>query len=936
MIVGLTLLHPEMLLLGLLAAGLLRRRYWSRPTILVLRLLILAALLLVIAGPERSGQEEGRDLILVLDRSQSMPVDTLETAREMSRSLIEDKRATDRIGLLTFGREPRIESVQDRGWRWNDPVKDIDDDATDLAQALDRAQDMIPPGKPGSILLFTDGEYTGPDPIAAAWRARRRGLRIDVMPAQGRGLFDTAIEELSLPGEVAILEPFRFSAWIRAGREDKITFRLRRNGKDFASGSMDVSRGLNRLVFRDRLTETGLVEYSLEIQSQQDQVPENNRARGVLRASGGFRVLCLTPEGREDRLTRSLRASGIDLAVADPRTTALPLGLLTGFRAVILEDIPAEDLRPGSLTSLARYVRHLGGGLLMTGGQASFGRGGYHRSVVEEVLPVTMEIRKEQRRYSVAMCIALDRSGSMARPIASGQTKMDMANLGTMAALELLGPQDSISVLAVDSAPHVIVEQQQIEDLPALITKVGRIESMGGGIYVHEALLAAAEQIRKAPQGSKHILLFSDAADSEKPEDSDKLVSLLHRGGVTLSVIALGKDTDKDAALLQRLSKLGGGRCTFVDDATQLERAFATETIQMARSSTVEEATRVTPLPSLLALGGLGKLEYPEIGGYSIAYARPRAEVALTSVDDQKAPILSFWQHGLGRSAAFLGEVDGKLSGGLATWPGYGDFVATLVRWIAGSEARDEVFAEVRREGHEGVIDIEVDRKNPGLLGELDARLLDARGEESHLLLRRIDELRVQARFALSRSGHYLPSLQVGKDRFLRLAPIALPYSPEFEPRSDPGAALRTLEELASLTGGQLVPSSEQVLSGTREGQGRQDLALPILLLALLLLLTEIAVRRLDLVIPAPVVAAVQDLPSRTRRWLRRKPRTKVAPRRDEVDTSGPASAKEAAPESAKERGGAVESAGPSTDEPAGHPEQDIASLLDRMKRRRR
>src|SRR5690606_16615375 len=112
---------------------------------------------------------------------------------------------------------------------------------------------------------------------------------------------------------------------------------------------------------------------------------------------------------------------------------------------------PADDLPGGALEAIATWVRDLGGGLLMTGGEASFGPGGYHRTPVEDVLPVTMEIRQEQRRFSLALAIALDRSGSMQAAVGSGETKMDLANRGTVAAIELLGPLDSLAVIAVDS-----------------------------------------------------------------------------------------------------------------------------------------------------------------------------------------------------------------------------------------------------------------------------------------------------------------------------------------------------------------------------------------------------------------------------------------------------------------------------------------------------
>src|SRR5690606_19327971 len=117
---------------------------------------------------------------------------------------------------------------------------------------------------------------------------------------------------------------------------------------------------------------------------------------------------------------------------------------LDGFAAVVLENVPADDLPAGALVALQRFVDDLGGGLLMTGGKASFGAGGYRRSPLEEVLPVSMEIREEQRRFALALAGALDRSGSMTAPAGPDRTKMDLANLGTIAAGEMLGRNDEV------------------------------------------------------------------------------------------------------------------------------------------------------------------------------------------------------------------------------------------------------------------------------------------------------------------------------------------------------------------------------------------------------------------------------------------------------------------------------------------------------------
>ena len=118
------------------------------------------------------------------------------------------------------------------------------------------------------------------------------------------------------------------------------------------------------------------------------------------------------------------------------------------------------------------------------GGRRAYGGGGYHRSALEDILPITCELRDEHRKLSVAMSLVLDRSGSMGAGVAGGGTKMDLANRGAAAVIELLGPRDAVSVYAVDSAPHEVLELQAVTDAATLQSQVRRIESQGGGIYV--------------------------------------------------------------------------------------------------------------------------------------------------------------------------------------------------------------------------------------------------------------------------------------------------------------------------------------------------------------------------------------------------------------------------------------------------------------------
>ncbi len=71
-------------------------------------------------------------------------------------------------------------------------------------------------------------------------------------------------------------------------------------------------------------------------------------------------------------------------------------------------------------------------------------------------MPVSMELRNEHRKLSLAIVVAMDRSGSMAAPAGTGgKKKMDLANQGAAQVLDLLGPMDEFGCLAIDTdRPH--------------------------------------------------------------------------------------------------------------------------------------------------------------------------------------------------------------------------------------------------------------------------------------------------------------------------------------------------------------------------------------------------------------------------------------------------------------------------------------------------
>ena len=918
--------RPEALLLVPLLALVMRRYLWPRPLLGLLRVAIVLALALVLAQPSWGAAQDGRDVVLVVDTSRSMPPGHLLKAHELAKDIAATLPPADRIGVVAFGRVALTLSHPSTSLRWPDELLDVDPEGSALAAGLATAVSMIEPGRNATLLIWSDGEVAEADAAAVARLAERRGIRIDVQPVPRAFGRDAAVHEVRVPAEVPIEAPFAVNAVVVTTIAGTAEWKLLLGGEVARTGSVELEAGRNTLQLQNRLSVPGEQTIALEVNLPGDAVPQNNRGMTVVRGVAKTRVLCVTPEGRADRLTRSLRAVGIEIVVVAPSVAPLTLGELDGFRSVVLEDVAASDLPPNGMRNLARWVKDLGGGLLMTGGYNSFGVGGYYQSPIEPVLPVSLEIREEQRKFGLAMAIALDRSGSM-RAMAGNTSKMQLANRGAATAIGLLSPMDAIAVLAVDTAPHVIQELTPVDDAEALQGIVRTIESSGGGIYIGEALHACAEQLANADQSTRHIVIFADANDAEEPADYETFLPELVADGITVSVIGLGDMSGKDASLLENIAALGQGRCQFVSDAADLPRVFAQETIQVARSSLVEEATAIDVHASLQLLGVMPKT-LPAIGGYTVVWPRDRAELDLTAGDEEEGPMLAHWQVGLGRSAAFLGEADGVLSGEWAEWPGYADFFGTLVRWLSGG-APAGLFVDSYRDGNVAVYQLEVDADNAKVLDTARGVGSAPDGSTADLVFTPIGPGRVEIRVPLEQEGVHRAAVQIGGDT-VRLPPMCLPYSTEWSLQPDPRNGERVLRSLARRTGGNVSPSVAAILAGPRKAFGRADMSPWFALLALLLVVVEIALRRLQV-----------QLPNLPQRWARQWRQKAAARQREQAQHPRGAASSVAAPGAAS---ASTESPVPAGDDDAarageskaseGEPSDSLLSALERAHKR--
>jgi len=250
------------------------------------------------------------------------------------------------------------------------------------------------------------------------------------------------------------------------------------------------------------------------------------------------------------------------------------------------------------------------------------------------------------------------------------------------------------------------------------------------------------------------------------------------------------------------------------------------------------------------ALRGLDFSKAPALNGFASTKLREGAEVFLES--ESGAPILSRWQYGLGRSAAFASDVKNRWAAGWLQLEGYGRFWAQLTRDIMRRDTGEALRFNVQREGGNAHVTLQAQTREGGWQNGLSpsVRITQPGGRSDLVQLRQTAPGFYDARLALGMPGSQAVSFQleagggINRESAHRagLQRLYYPYPDEYR-SLPPDVAL--LQALSQQTGGKVAQSAAEALAaGNDRGHAERPLWPWFALAAWLLYVIDIALRR--------------------------------------------------------------------------------------------
>lgn len=817
------------------------------------RVAVLSALVLAAARPSTSRFDSDLCTVYLVDVSASVPDEVLERARDVVQAGY-DARGDNLVRLVTFAARPEIIPIapgQARIPALARPEAEGETLGTDIAGALRLSYGLCPQDHLKRAVLISDGNENRGDLVSEAATAADFGVRLSVHELPFEPAPEVLVRGLELPDEIELSEPFTMVAEIYSNRATTASLDLTQNEfRDIRGREVELERGLNRIELTAEVYEPGFRRFELQVRPDEaDRFADNNTFVQTVTVEGRPRVLYVEGESRSrSYLQRALDHERNDLANFDLEVRTrhgFPSTVeeMVNFDMIILSDVEARYVSRSAMRAVETYVRDYGGTFLMAGGENAFGPGGYDNTLFEEISPVTFDMERQRDMPALAMMLVIDRSGSM------DGLKLEMAKDAAKAVVDMLGPQDSIGVIAFDTVPQTVVRLQQATNRARIRSDIGRIGA-GGGTDILPALTEAYIELTTRAARLKHVIVLTDGAAPW--EGIADVTSAMRADGITVSAVAVGSDADR--SLLEMIAELGGGRFHATNDPNNIPQIFVQETSTVARTNLVEEPFRGVPARRSQATRGINWDGTPYFLGYVQTRAKPRAEVLLET--ERGDPLLARWRLGMGRVAVFTSDVKNRWSVEWVRSRSYPQFWAQVVRDMMRTESEEELamHAEVR----EGIARIVVDAidESDRFINGLDSRVevTQPDGSRASVVLEQVAAGRYEGELELDQYGPY----QLRAEHELDGSTIAgssgsvtYPYPDEyltFEPTFEPG------RQAAALTGGAVNPEPAALWDPEgEEMEYRKELWPFVLFAALALFVVDLFLRRVRVTSRRPI-----------------------------------------------------------------------------------
>ena len=823
---------------------------------LVLRSLVYSLLVFVLAQAQWPRTADRLTVIYLLDQSASIPKAKRDYMLDYVANAVNTHRREnkkDMAGVIVFGGNAKIEAAPFEGefpsiGRVESAI-DLKTDATSFESALKLAKASFPEDTSRRVVIVSDGNENRGDGLSVAQAMAEDGTGFDVKLVELSAKSEVSVEKVRLPSNIRKGEEFEASvvlnSEIATGAEagpvsGKLTI-TQSGSQVIAEQSVTLDPGKNVFPFVHKLDKSDAFTLTAKFVPDDvnaDAIEQNNEASAFTYVRGKGRVLLIEDGNNTNeffQLAERLRANSIEVDEMPSTELYSTAAELLQYDSIVLANVPrttgvdaasTDAFSDAQVRMLVRNCEEMGCGLVMIGGDRSFGAGGWSNSELEKAMPVDFQIKNDKIDAVGALALMMH-----ACEMADGnfwQTKI------ARNAIDVLGPMDYCGVVEWSNmgAPRWLWRMPKGIDRvhgkrKMMMGMVGRMQ-MGDMPDFNAPMQLALNGLKNTKASVKHMIIISDG-DPTAP--SNKLLKGYVNEKIKISTVLIGNHSLTTP--MERIAKITGGQYYPKTDPRALPKIFQREARRVAKPVIKESETGMNIITDSMAgsheiMQGIDISQLPRVFGYVMTTVKKNPLVEQLAILDhpkdntENTTLIATWRYGLGRATVFSSDAGNKWT---SEWLGsemYDKLFTQLVRHSMRpitESANFSIGTDVRDGKAEIVINaLDDDDKFLNFLN-LNARGVSPSLKGFDLNFNQVAPGRYAAEVDVDESGNYLFSIFPGEGYERLTTGVNVPYSSEFSEREANYAFLESMVQFDVADGEQ-----GELIEGELSDSGLDDM----------------------------------------------------------------------------------------------------------------
>lgn len=808
----------------------------KRRLVVISRLLSILLIISFLLGLQIDFNAKDTMTIFVVDMSASTGYNTDEI-EAFIKAAIKEQPTSDAVGIITFGQNVSVNNVPSEVVHFTGFDTVVNEHFTDISGALIYAEAMFEPGYRKRIVLITDGYENMGDVTKILKKMPDSDTGLGIKYVNLGDFAEVLVTDVFVPKDTSEGQNLDVSVEIYANVATNATIKVYANEEVTFSQEVSLIEGTNHFVYGDRVDDMGLITYTIEVIPDRDTFSQNNRYSTFTKVSDKPNILMVKDDMAKGDYLETIMSAYAHIDVMHTDNLVENTESLIGYDGFVLVDVSAEHLSDDFMLHLQELVQYQGKGLLVTGGDNSYGPGGYFDTPLETILPVEMTVVPKEETPNLGLVLVIDKSGSMT----SGQygvSKLELAKEAAIRGTDVLEENDQLGVIAFDDTVKWVIEMTQVTDKVALQDEIATIVP-GGGTTIKPSLEAAVEALVDTDTKLKHIILLTDGQAEQYGYDT--VLQDMQEHDITISTVAVGMGSDQQ--LLRMLADEGGGRYYLTDEFSNIPTIFAKEAFLAGE----KYLNYVTFTPAYVdyseIMSGINAMPY--LDGYVSTKIKDTSKLILMAPDEK--PILATWQYGLGRTVSWTADVDGLWSTNWLNQSTGAQVFHNIFAWMIQEDMSLNYDVSTSYDDGKGHIVISGETLMAYQEPSIETNMLSPDGSTQTLTMEATAPGRYEAYFEPDEEGIYLVdgSFNVSGEEHVLSAGVMVGYSPEYDfKNSNP----ITADKMALLSGGTIIEDARQVFDvPVKAISSHIDLSRICLWLALIIFLFELVIRKTNL-----------------------------------------------------------------------------------------